>query len=251
MSACKTCGGKAGAFKSECKSCEADRVAQEAAEAAARQADADRQERERLEREARALEARRAEFTEDALQRMRATLAEGRTPCLYTQIYVESDGWTNGQPFGAVPDLLELSELGKDGWEIAAVIPRTMGIGLSNRLAKGGSTWGGGLGGLVAGVHIVLQLAVTEATLSGREDIVRQAVSSSYRDGESSMPGTLSLPALAAGAAVATAAVGTGMIMGYGISYSMPVGGDGEGGDGFEDGGDVGDDGGDFGDFEF
>lgn len=250
MAACKTCGAKAGAFKSECKACEDQRLELETAEAARRQAEADKQERERLEREARELESRRHEFTEDALFRMRATLSEGRTPCLYTQIYVQSDGWTNGQPFGEAPDLLELAELGKDGWEVAAVIPRTMGLGLSNRTPKGGSSWGGGLGGLVAGVHVILRLAVTEATLSGREEIVRQAIRAGYRDGESSLPGTVSLPTLAAGAAIATAAVGTGMIMGYGISYSVPVDGDsGDFDDGDFDGG--ADDGGDFGDFDF
>jgi hypothetical protein len=60
-------------------------------------------------------------------------------------------------------DIDQLQELGVRGWEIVAVVPRTVGIGLRNVLlgSADGENWGGGIGGNVMGVYVLLKLEIT------------------------------------------------------------------------------------------
>jgi len=50
-------------------------------------------------------------------------------------------------------------QLGCDGWDVVTAVPRTLGLGLTNMSLGSavGSTWGGGIGGNVVGVHLVLR----------------------------------------------------------------------------------------------
>jgi hypothetical protein len=52
-----------------------------------------------------------------------------------------------------------LQSAGLAGWQVLSVIPRTIGIGLTNvsyGSGGGGETWGAGMGGNVAGVYVLL-----------------------------------------------------------------------------------------------
>lgn len=52
-----------------------------------------------------------------------------------------------------------LFSLGLRGWEVVATVPKTVGIGLTNNSYGNnmGTTWGGGVGGNVVGVHVLLK----------------------------------------------------------------------------------------------
>ena len=59
-------------------------------------------------------------------------------------------------------DIGFLRHMGMNGWEIVGVIPRTIGVVTENSSFGStiGTTWGGGSGGNVAGVHILLRKEV-------------------------------------------------------------------------------------------
>lgn len=111
---------------------------------------------------------------------LRQTVSNGRTGFLYRSVYVAVDSTVNEELTGQF-DITELQVLGLDGWEIVAVIPRTLGVALENSSLRPtfGRTWGAGLGGNVAGVHVLLRLAIDQAGLEDAradiEELVAQA----------------------------------------------------------------------------
>lgn len=250
MAQCVTCGGKAGAFKSECKDCEGRRLeAQRAAEAEAARQSAERA-RQRAEEEARALEQRTMTYIDESVEGLRRSLEEGRTPYLYSMAFLTTQYMLLEQEGGAPPDLHDLAVLGRDGWEIVTTIPQTAGIGLSNTYQRGGGrTWGGGVGGIVTGVFVLLRLPVTSQTLDRQMDVVRAAIREQYTDGRSATSARMIVPGVDSGdirspgisplAGVAMGALGmslladafTGVEGGEGIDGGFDGGGDAGGGD--------------------
>lgn len=247
MAACKTCGGKAGAFKDECKECESARLAKERA---------DKQERERLQAEklaaekaqaARELEARTLAFVEKSMESFRRTIAQGRTPYLYSMVGVTVPYTLLEQEGGSMPDLHDVAALGRDGWEIVATLPQTAGIGLTNVYQKGGGkTWAGGIGGIVTGVFLLIRLPITSQTLEHEELMIRAALTTGYEDKRSSVSPEVVIPGVAAGtersgisplASMALGAAGMAIVADAAVDMGIVEGAGFDGGDG-GDGGD-------------
>lgn len=104
---------------------------------------------------------------------LNSTVSAGRTAFLYRSVYVEVDSVVNKDVTGEF-DITQLQVLGLDGWEIVAVIPRTLGVAIQNLSLTEG--WGAGMGGNVAGVHVLLRLTVdgtnVEEARAELEDVI-------------------------------------------------------------------------------
>jgi hypothetical protein len=244
MAACKTCGQKAGAFREECKPCEAER-AQIQAQKAAEWAKLDREERARREAQnKRELEERTVTFIDASIDSMRQALKEGRTPYLHTTLFLTTEFIINGEVNGSPPDLHDLDSLGRDGWEIVTTIPQTLGMGLTNVYKSGGQNWGGGLGGMVTGIYVVARLPITEATLTARETMIREVLLNRYEDGRSKSAKGPQIPLLANGVDKQGSVPPLAAVAATALAVSMTVDAmDASGDDGAGDGG--------FGDFDF
>jgi hypothetical protein len=244
MAACKTCGDKAGAFREECKPCEGKRQAERLRQMDEQAKASQQEERLRKEQAGRELQQRKESYVDSAVEGMRQTLAEGRTPYLHTTIYLSTDFVLNKAPGGAPPDLHDLDTLGRDGWEVVATVPQTMGVGLANLYKGGGQNWGGGIGGIVTGMYAIARLAVTEGTLSSREVMIREVLRNRYEDGRSKPAEGPQIPLLASGTnktgTVAPLAAAAASVAAVSMAMDAIVMAD-----------DASDDGGDFGDFDF
>lgn len=249
MGACRTCGGKAGTFKDECKDCESQRVANEQSE---RAAEARRHAEYAATVKAKAaaeLEARTQTFIQESIDSFHRTLAQGRTPYLYSMVSVTVPYSLLEQEGGALPDLHDISALGRDGWEIVATLPQTAGIGLTNVYQRGGGkTWAGGIGGIVTGVLLLVRLPITTTTLSDESEMLRAALRAGYEDKRSFASPQVVIPGIASGkerngisplAGVALGAAGMALMVDAAAGLGI-VEGDGFGaveGGGFDDGG--------------
>jgi hypothetical protein len=69
-----------------------------------------------------------------------------------------------------------LFSLGLRGWELVAVVPKTIGIVLKNTSygASAGTTWGAGVGGNVTGAHFILRKSLSASDI--QEDDVKHAI---------------------------------------------------------------------------
>lgn len=86
-------------------------------------------------------------------------IASGNNPNLFQWMYVQVDSVVDETTVGQF-DITDLQVAGLDGWDIVAVIPKTLGTALTN-LSTHGNTWGGGMGGNVLGVYVLLSKEVT------------------------------------------------------------------------------------------
>lgn len=254
MAACQTCGEKAGMGRYECRSCESQREAAEAAAKAERAREAKLREEERLAREARELEERTQAFVSGCVAQMEQAHAVGLIPNLVqyrtvnTTFSIQSE--VKGQPPSFAAYLADLSM----GWEIIGMIPHTEGVALFNRTNSGVTSYAGGFGGLVSAVYMVMQLKVTPELLRHNRDYIEAVVRSQYEDGTSVIPegGTLGahpvgqLGGMSTAGRVAMGMAG-GVIIGSAISDIAGMGDVG----GTDAGFDGGDGGGDFGGFDF
>ena len=170
MAACRNCGRPAGLLSNLCSDCKRDLAAREQAqrEDAARQAD---------EATRRQLEQRRREYIDAHWAVIRDTLADGRTAYLYRSTYVPVDSVVENEVTG-IFDMTELRVLGMSGWEIVAVIPKTIGVGLTNKSygTTAGETWGAGLGGNVLGGYVLLRYAIAPDALTSATPLIDEAL---------------------------------------------------------------------------
>lgn len=246
MAACKTCGGKAGAFKEECKECESKRLTAERQEQAERERLRSEQAAQARAQAAQELEARTRNFVEESLQTFRNTLNEGRTPYLYSMVSVNLPYSLLEQEGGAVPDLHDIAALGRDGWQIVATLPQTAGIGLTNVYQKGGGqTWAGGIGGIVTGAFLLIRLPITAQTLESESDMLRAALREGYEDKRSFVSPKIVVPGVQEGGQRGGISPLAGMALGAGgmalmmdAAAEMGIVGDGGGFDVDTGGGD-------------
>lgn len=249
MAACKTCGEKAGSFKEECKNCEAKRRRESAELYEAQQREYLAKQKQEQEQAARAVEERTAAFINDAIESFKNTLSQGRVPYLYSMLGVSVPYRLLEQDGGSLPDLHDLSTLGRDGWEIVATLPQTAGIGLSNVYKQsGGQTWAGGIGGIVTGVFLVMRLPITSQTLLEHANMIRATLRKQYEDARSKPTGTeIVVPGVGSQEGASGMSPLAGIAMG---AVGMTLLADSFGG---FDSGEGGDDGGGFdgGDFDF
>jgi len=158
MATCLVCGNKAGAFNEICQDCEKQRIADEMAA-----------------RDERILEER-AEAKEKAASWQESfveSITNGATAYAYRTVYVPIDSVVNGESIGDF-DISDVQKLGLWGWKIVGIMPRTVGIGLTNVSygSSSGETWGAGLGGNVAGVYVLLAQEVKAEDEESIEDAV-------------------------------------------------------------------------------
>lgn len=128
-----------------------------------------------------AVERDRQTYIRDRSAAMEEVVSTGRMAFLHTSIYVPVDSVVDEETLGKF-EISSLEDLGMAGWEIVTVIPRTVGIGLSNRSVGStfGKTWGAGIGGNVAGVHVVLRYAVTRDTLESSRKVIERFIGTKY-----------------------------------------------------------------------
>jgi len=103
-------------------------------------------------------------------------MASGNNPNLFRWIYIEVDSVMGDEVLGTF-DLTDLQDAGLDGWDVVAVIPKTIGITLTN-LSTQGNTWGGGVGGNVAGVYVILSKEVFDLKDERTVEDARRVVNS-------------------------------------------------------------------------
>lgn len=112
-------------------------------------------------------------------EKAKSQISTGNNPNLFRWIYVEVDSVVTDDVVGTF-DITDLQEAGLDGWDVVAVIPKTLGIGLTNTSsgATFGTTWGGGVGGNVLGVYLILSKEVFDLNAQKTVDEARRIVSS-------------------------------------------------------------------------
>lgn len=81
-------------------------------------------------------------------------ISSGNNPNLFRWIYIQVDSVVEGDTVGEF-DITELQAAGLEGWDVVAVIPKTIGVGLTN-ISTAGNSWGAGMGGNVLGVYLIL-----------------------------------------------------------------------------------------------
>jgi hypothetical protein len=164
MASCSRCGIQLGlfSFSSHCESCKVTIQAEE------------------QERQSQMLEAARLQLEELKMQHhnaaitkakdMKAKIQSGRKLILFESVYLPVDSVLMQERVCDNFTLGALRRLGLDGWEIVAVAPRTLGLGLTNVSigSSSGETWGAGIGGNIFGVHVILKLEVTKENCSDK-----------------------------------------------------------------------------------
>lgn len=102
-------------------------------------------------------------------------LEDGFEAFAYESLYIPVDSAITGDSLGQF-DITSLQHWGALGWQVVAVIPRTVGVGLTNNTGVvGSSAWGGGIGGNVAGVHVILSRRITSMSDEAVEDLAEIA----------------------------------------------------------------------------
>ena len=146
MGACSSCGGKAGFLSTECGSCQGKRVAAESQQASAQ-------------REARE-EERQSRISEEH-RRLMGDVKAGFRCYLHKTEYINVDSEITGGSFefGEYDDSnVRLS--GLEGWKVVGLVPRTFGTLLQNTTGMN-TVWAGGLGGIVSGAYVLMELELT------------------------------------------------------------------------------------------
>jgi len=150
MGACVTCGGKAGFLATECGSCQSKRIETQSKEANAQ-------------KEARESE-RQAHISEEH-SRIIGDVKKGFQCYLHKTEYINVDSELTGGSFdfGEYDDSnVRLS--GLEGWRVVGLIPRTFGTLLQNTTGMN-SAWAGGVGGIVSGAYVLMELELTPSNV--------------------------------------------------------------------------------------
>jgi hypothetical protein len=98
-------------------------------------------------------------------------LSLGERVFLYTSDYISVDSVMLGNSMGSF-NIVNLRKFGLSGWEIVQVIPKTVGIALENSYIGNSSlkTYSGGMGGNVAGVHVLMKKEILASTFETMQD---------------------------------------------------------------------------------
>lgn len=171
MAKCSECGNNAGLLATICDSCASKvQIQRDMAEQEARYQQAEGREKAQKEQAA-ANQQKVAEWKKAAL----SDLASGKSLYVYDSIYLPVDSFVNDEQIGNF-DLSALQAAGLAGWKVLSVIPRTIGVALTNVSygSNSGETWGAGMGGNVAGVHVLLCREVSNEKDIDLDDVAIQ-----------------------------------------------------------------------------
>jgi hypothetical protein len=125
--------------------------------------------------------AERQQAALDIAKSIKKQLVAGKQVTLYDSIYLDVDSRVVDNDICKHFHLGLLHKLGIEGWEVIGVIPRTIGIALTNTTTgtnSCGTTWGAGVGGNVVGVYVLIKFTATSTNCSDKMllDHVRQHV---------------------------------------------------------------------------
>ena len=157
-------------FSSECGPCKSTREAEEYAQ------------REQMAENARLEQEQAAAALSDSIRQTVDALVDqaksGAAIYLHESVYLPVDSVVTEQPLAQAFDVDPLRSLGWAGWRVVGVVPKTVGVGLTNTSfgASSGETWGAGLGGNVAGVHVLLELEVSPSRAEALRPIIQAHV---------------------------------------------------------------------------
>jgi hypothetical protein len=151
MAKCSRCGKSIGLLETICDDCKKKEIEKQRRMEAGQQAQLEQVQQER--------EAKLQRIAFAVGETIKKRLQAGYTIYLYETIYSSIGSVINGQTIGDEFEISTIRKLGLDGWEVVQAIPRTIGIGLTNHQVgfSAGESWGGGMGGNIAGVHILLK----------------------------------------------------------------------------------------------
>ena len=159
MSACTSCGAKAGFLATECGSCQSKRI-----ELQSKEANAQKEARE---------SARQSRISEEHL-RIATDVKAGFKCYLHKTEYINIDSELTGGTFnfGEYDDSsVRLS--GLEGWKVVGLVPRTFGILLQNTSGMS-SAWAGGTGGNVSGAYVLMELELTPSNVATLESEIKE-----------------------------------------------------------------------------
>ncbi len=90
---------------------------------------------------------------------MASRLRQGYPVFLYHSVYIKVNSILMDERLNEGFDMSALFEMGLAGWEAVGIIPRTIGVGLTNTSMGSavGNTSGGGSGGNILGAHVLLR----------------------------------------------------------------------------------------------
>jgi hypothetical protein len=96
---------------------------------------------------------------QDLIREAEKRVGNGQDAFLYHSVYLPVDSRILDQNVVNQFNVRSIQQIGLQGWEVVGVVPRTDGRGLTNTSVGSttGTTWGGGMGGNVIGVHILLK----------------------------------------------------------------------------------------------
>ena len=82
---------------------------------------------------------------------------------LYEDVYLPVDSQVVDEPVTKDFGIGILRRSGVDGWDIVGIVPRTVGVALTNTSfgSSSGETWGAGVGGNVVGLHVIIKREVS------------------------------------------------------------------------------------------
>lgn len=104
-------------------------------------------------------------------------LDRGEKCFIYDKIYLPVNSIINKEEFTETFDTSTLETLGLQGWDIVAVVPRTVGVALTNTSGLVTSAWGGGIGGNIIGVYIILKKEVIPSMRGKIDDLIVEKLS--------------------------------------------------------------------------
>jgi hypothetical protein len=106
-----------------------------------------------------------------------AAIEAGKPLYHYRWIYIEIDSEINGDAVGSF-NFDAIQDAGLEGWKVLSVLPRTVGIGLKNTSLGStmGESWGGGIGGVVAGAYVILGREVDRGDSSWLQELKDEVI---------------------------------------------------------------------------
>jgi hypothetical protein len=181
MAQCKRCGQNAGMFKSFCEACDRLNAKDDRDRIARAKEIQEAKRKEFAEIEARRIaevEAKKQEAISARVEQLFDQVRSGGRAFLYGSLYLAVDSIVNEEAMAGGFDVGELRSLGLDGWDIVGVIPRTLGLALNNRTVDpfGPTSYGGGMGGNVVGVHLLLRKELIAPSVERVDDEARNFV---------------------------------------------------------------------------
>ena len=126
------------------------------------------QEAERRHREQEEIDRRSAAMT--TAKALKRRILAGEPVYLYENVYLDVNSRVVDESVCRQFSIEPLCKLGLEGWEVMGIVPRTVGIALTNRSfgSSSGETWGAGVGGNIVGVYVLLRLVATPTSCSDR-----------------------------------------------------------------------------------